>query len=517
MIEQNSVDLQFSKRFSKNIISNIIYFILNIIIGLALVPFFLDTLGPTAYALIPLATSVTSYVTILIDSLNLSITRFLTLDLQMGDMQKSNITFNSALFGVIIISLVMVPIIILISWVCMHIFDIGEQAASSAFLLFVLVFGASLVRLWSTGFMTTLFAYNRLDLRNYVNICNILTQLIIVIGIFTLFGPSLVTVGLSYFIAAIITVVLSRIFALNICPFLKIDIRSIAKKQIIEMSKTSGYAIVNQLGYLFRLQLSLIIVNLFYGAVLETQFSLALMWFNLLSTISGLLMNQFTPLLYFYSSSNDIDSLEKSGITIMRMVGVLMVLPVGLVCLYASQLMTIWVGAEYAFLAPLIWLLIIPLVVRIPGNCVFPIVVAYNKVQIAAIVSISIGILNLILALCLPKLIQNGMYGVADAWFISMIVEACICLLYIAYVIKKPLITFVKPLVPCICCYIFLLGLGYIAGLIYVPSATYLDLLLVGFVISALYLIFIFLFIFNETEKKMLRDHLPKSLKKLFS
>lgn len=515
MIKQNSVDLQFSKRFSKNIISNIAYFILNIIIGLALVPFFLDTLGPMAYALIPLATSITSYVTILIDSLNLSITRFLTIDLQRGDMQKAIITFNSALFGITILSLIMVPIIILISWVCIHIFDIGGQAASSAFLLFVLVFGASLVRLWSTGFMTTLFAYNRLDLRNYVNIWNLLTQLIIVMGLFTLLGPSLVTVGLSYFIAAIVTVTISRKFALNVCPFLKINFRNIAKKQIIEMSKTSGYAIVNQLGALFRLQLSLIIVNLLYGAVLEAQFSLALMWFTLISTISGLLMNQFTPLLYYYSSSNDTDSLEKSGLTIMRIVGVLMVLPVGLVCLYASQLMTIWVGAEYAFLAPLVWLLVIPLVVRIPGNCVYPIVVAYNKVQIAAIVSISIGMLNLILALCLPQLLENGIYGVADAWFISMIIEACVCLLYIAYVIKKPLITFVKPLVPCVCSYIFLLVLGYIVGLIYVPSASYLDLFFVGLVISVLYLIFIFLFIFNEAEKKMLRNHLPKSLKKI--
>jgi membrane protein EpsK len=95
-----ALDINFSKRFSTNLISNIIYFILNLIIGLALAPFFLDTLGPSAYGLIPLATSVSSYVTLLISSVNSSVSRFLTIDLQKGDIDAANKTFNTALFGI---------------------------------------------------------------------------------------------------------------------------------------------------------------------------------------------------------------------------------------------------------------------------------------------------------------------------------------------------------------------------------------------------------------------------------
>ena len=101
------LDIKFQQRFSKNLISNIIYFILNIIVGLALVPFFLDSLGDVAYALVPLATSVTSYVTLIVQCLNMSVSRYLTLDLQRGDLEKANVTFNTAMFGTLAVVLIL--------------------------------------------------------------------------------------------------------------------------------------------------------------------------------------------------------------------------------------------------------------------------------------------------------------------------------------------------------------------------------------------------------------------------
>jgi phosphatidate cytidylyltransferase len=52
----------FSKQVPKNLLANILYFLVNVIIGLFLVPFFIDSLGVASYALVPLATSLTGYV-----------------------------------------------------------------------------------------------------------------------------------------------------------------------------------------------------------------------------------------------------------------------------------------------------------------------------------------------------------------------------------------------------------------------------------------------------------------------
>ena len=106
------LDIKFAQRLPANLISNLLFFILNIIVGLFLVPFFLDTLGTVAYGLIPLATSITGYVTLVIDSLNTSISRFLTIDLQRADVNRANETFNTALFGTLAIIIILIQFIL---------------------------------------------------------------------------------------------------------------------------------------------------------------------------------------------------------------------------------------------------------------------------------------------------------------------------------------------------------------------------------------------------------------------
>jgi len=90
----------------RNLAANIAYFLVNILIGVLLVPYFIDTLGVAAYGLIPLATSITGYVAIVVQSLNTAVTRFLTVDLQRGDYAAANKTFNTSLFGLTAVILV---------------------------------------------------------------------------------------------------------------------------------------------------------------------------------------------------------------------------------------------------------------------------------------------------------------------------------------------------------------------------------------------------------------------------
>ena len=152
------LDIKFQQRFSKNLISNVVYFVLNVVIGLALVPFFLDTLGAAAYGLVPLATSVTTYVILIINSFNTTISRFLSLDLQKNDFNKANVTFNTSLFGSLGVIIVLAPITFIIAWYAPVIFDIGDTVALDVSLLFALVFGSALIRAFGSNFMVILFA-----------------------------------------------------------------------------------------------------------------------------------------------------------------------------------------------------------------------------------------------------------------------------------------------------------------------------------------------------------------------
>ena len=61
--------------------------------------------------------------------------------------------------------------------------------------------------------------------------------------------------------------------------------------------------------------------------------------------------------------------LSKSAV---KGLGLFFALPIGLICGFASQILTLWVGPQFAHLAPLMWVLIFPLVINLcssPALC----------------------------------------------------------------------------------------------------------------------------------------------------
>ena len=503
------LDIKFAKRFSTNLFSNIVYFILNIIIGLALVPFFLDTLGPSAYGLIPLATSITSYVTLIIDAMNQSVSRYLTLDLQRADVKQANETFNTAIFGTLAIILIVLPLAVGAALYAPVFFNIGDQLYSRVFWLFALVFGSVLIRAWSSNFTVVLFAYNRLELRNYVNIINLGLQVVFVVVFFQIFGPSLPLVGVSYLLAAVASLILAVILSRKVCSYLILKPSLFMRSRFRELAGMSVWLIITLLGIVLRAQIALIIVNKLFGDIAGTNYSLALMWLTLLSGIAGLVTNTFTPMIYSYRTKNDTKGLIHFSVLALRCTSFLMVLPIALVCIFAPQLLTLWVGEEYAFLAPLVWILVVQEIFLIQSACLAPINAAFMRVRVPAFGNIIAGILMVILALTLSSIPSLGMYGVAFATLTATIVlSGGVSTLYNAYVVDAPLMTFVRPMLGSICAFILLSASGLaFTALVSVNSMGML--ILSGSVITVLYLGVLLRFVLKKEERNLIRSCLP--------
>ena len=509
------LDIKFQQRFSKNLLSNIAFFVLNVIIGLALVPFFLDTLGPAAYGLIPLATSLTSYVTLVIDAMNGAIARYLTIDLQRGDITKANETFNTAIFSTLGIILILVPISLIVAGLAPSIFDIGTESPTAVFLLFALVFGSILIRAWSSNFMATLFAYNRLDFRNYVNIANLLVQVFVVILLFWGIGPSLPYVGFSYFAAAVLALVLSYILSRKLCPFLTISVAKFSKSRLREILSITGWTTIIKIGLLFQGHIALIAVNILFGDVAGTEYSLTLMWSVLLITIAGLLTNCFTPMIYSYRAKNDRNGIIKFTSFTVKITTLFMALLIGLVSIFASQLLTFWVGNEYAALGSLMWFVVIPVIFSIQSSCCAPINAAYVRVRMPAIANIVVGVLNLVLVFALPMIFNIGMYGIALAIGISaFILSGVFSPVYGAYIVKAPLFTFVKPaLTGYLTLAVFLVAGSVLTNFVYVDSI--IGLIITGCIISGIYGLFLCKILLKKAERIQIRSVLPPIVTRL--
>jgi len=504
------LDIKFTQRFSTNVLSNVAFFVISIIVGLGLVPYFVDTLGLAAYGLIPLATSITGYVTLIIDSLNTSISRFLTIDLQRSDIVRANQTFNTALFGTLAIILALIPIVLLIAWFAPEFFNIGETASGDVFILFSLILGSVLIRAWSSNFMVTLFAYNRLDYRNFVNITNLATQLIMVVILFTVFSPSLVHVGISYLAAALAALFLAYYLSRKVCPDIHISIRSYSHARFGEIGGLAFWVIIDTVGFMLNANIALLVVNRLFGDVAGSEYSLVLLWGTLLYGISGLVTTAMTPMIYNYYSRRDTTGLIKFGLFAMKCMGLFMAPIIGLICLFSPQLFAIWMGSdEFAHLAPLVWIVVSPAIIKVQISAISSIGVGYGKVKVPAFYSLFAGILNLYLSFTLPFMFGLGIYGVAISSAITMILHTGVSApLYAAYIVHAPLSTFLNAI---------LRGFGYLAGFVGVgilvltvlPDSDIIMSMLIGSGLLIGYAVIALTCIISKDEKELLRSCLP--------
>ena len=508
------LDIQFQKRLLPNLITNIFYFILNLVVGLALIPYFVDSLGYAAYGLIPLATSITSYVTMIIDAVNIPVSRYLSISLQKGDHNQANVTYNTVLIGTLGIIIALIPVAVIVAWAAPYFFNIGDSAILDVFLLFLLVMGSVLIRAWGSNFMATLFAYNRLDFRNYVNIANTGLQIGIIVLLFTIITPSLVSVGSAYFLAAVFSLVLSIILSKKTAVYLRLKPSEYSGSLFREIIGVSLWSLLDKFGGILNGTIALLVANRVLGEVLASDYSVSLSVYTGLIAVGGLVTSLFAPKVYSYISANDMTGLLSFCKSAIKCSGLVIALPIAGICLYIPEILTIWMGAEYTYLTPLVWIVILPSLFWIAVSPIGSFGIGLLKVRGPAFSALFTGCLNVVLSILLPTVFNMGVYGIALASFIAVWLHAgVICPIYYAYVTKIPWYTYTLQIHKTL---VYLAAILLLGGVVitFIQPSSILMVILGAIVISLLY-IFLFPRLFlTKSEKRLVLDCVPKFVPK---
>ena len=512
--QQTPLDIQFQKRLLPNLITNIFYFILNLVVGLALIPYFVDSLGYAAYGLIPLATSITSYVTMIIDAVNIPVSRYLSIALQKGDHRQANITYNTVLIGTLGIIIALIPVAVIVAWCAPYFFNIGDSTVADVFFLFLLVMGSVLVRAWGSNFMATLFAYNRLDFRNYVNITNTGLQIVLIVLLFTVLTPSLISVGVAYFLAAVFSLILSIILSKKTAVFLRFkpsDYSGLLFKDII---KVAFWSLIDKFGCILNGTIALLVANRVLGEVIASDYSISVTVYAGLISVGGLITTLFAPKVYSHISANDMQGLVSFCKSAIKCSGLAIALPIAGICLFTPQILTVWMGAEYTYLTSLIWVVILPALFSTAVSPIGSFGVAFLRVRVPAFSAVFTGCLNVALSIIFPTVFNMGVYGIALASALAIWLHTgVICPIYYAHVTKVPWYTYTLPIHKTL---LYLAAIILIGGVVilFIRPTSILTVIFGAGIISLLYL-FLFPRVFlTSSEKRMVLDCLPKFIPK---
>ncbi|MDD4363728.1 MAG: hypothetical protein PHD33_05950, partial [Atribacterota bacterium] len=195
--------------------------------------------------------------------------------------------------------------------------------------------------------------------------------------------------------------------------------------------------------------------------------------------------------------------------------GLIMALPIGLVCLFAPEILTLWLGSEYIYLTPLLWIVVISTLINVMEAPTSTIGVCYLKVRFQCISALLTGFLSLLLAIILPSVCSLGIYGIAIAIIIGNWLHRCVlCPLYFSWLIDRTYLNFI-PTMYKTTLYLFIILIPGGIFLSYVPHTNLWTAIALGLFIGIIYIISIPRFVLKKKERLVIRTCIPSVISNL--
>jgi membrane protein EpsK len=436
-------------RFLGNVVANLANFALQIVIGIWFTPYLIRHIGTAAYGLVPLAYQVTDYMKIATMALNSAVGRYLTIALSGGDERQANRVFNTSLGGTFTMGVVLMPFAFIFAFHADKFIHVPPDLVTDARWLFVCTSVMFFMTTFASPFEVVSYCRNRFDLRNGVLMASQVLRVAIVIAMFMFFPARLSYVGLGLLGAGTITLVGALAIWRALGPELRVAPRMFDRSMLRELTAMGGWSVVNQVGTILFLYIDLLVVNLLLGAETAGRYATALQWSMMLRGLAGAIAGVFGPTILSFYARNEMKDLIEYSRRSVRLVGVTMALPIGLVCGLSRPLLSRWLGPEFVSQALLMSLLTGHLCINLAYLPLQTLPTAANRVRWPGIASLAMGGANLALALILAGPVHWGPYGVAAAGAIVLSAKNILFTpIYGAHVIGQPKTTFLRELVP---------------------------------------------------------------------
>lgn len=426
-------------KLSTNLLTNLLNLSLTVIIGIFLVPYLVKSLGIEFYGIIPIANYFLQYLTLSAMALNSAVGRYITIALEKNDIEESKRLFNTAFWGnVAIVSLLLVATIPIVTHLD-TILTIPSGALPGAQFLFFCAFSGLFVSLITNSFSVSTWCLNRFDIRNGISVARQAVYIGILVVLFSFYERSLFSVGMAMLAGAITTAVLNYTVCRRFLPHLRLSWKYFDKRSLQKLLSTGGWITINMIGSILYLKIDLLIINRFLGATEGGRYAAVLQWAVVLRMLGAAISNVFGPPLTYLHAQGEKKKLAAYARKAIRYLGLIIALPIGLLCGFAHPLLTLWLGEGYGHLSGLLILLTLHLCVNISVYPLFELQTATNKVRLPGLLTCIMGVLNLVAALLLVTLTDMGVYGVALAGGVLLTLKNAIFTpIYGALIIQQP-------------------------------------------------------------------------------
>ena len=506
---------EFSKYLAPNTITNVVRTLLIALVGLMLVPFFIGRLGSGVYGIIPLAVSVTTYVVVISNELTNAFSRSLIIALHEGNKEESNKVYTTTVLGLGRTVLMLIPLIVIISYISPYVFQIGSSSVFGVQFMFLMMLSSALLVSFSACFNGIYMAFNRMYILYSAGIVQVLLQVTLILILFSVKGASLEMVGIAYMAASIVFFFAIWFTAGRLCPELRIERRYYDRVILKEMGSLGMWTITSRLGLLLFIQASLIVVNIFMGAEEGAGFAIVANLISMTNTACLTITMVIAPFLYRSYAENNIQNIIRIAKAAMKFIGLFVAFPIAYLCIFSPQILTMWVGGEFSYLSEIIFVMFIIQVAVCAVSMLDAIPILFIKMKQIAFLTLTVGAANIILAAAAVLYMGAGTVGVAAAWMISMFVLNVLLYPYaIAKMTSADRLTFIKPMISGYAAFFICLALFWAASKLFTLPSTWTAVLGLFALAYVVYLVIALALGLGREEKDLMRGVMPKHIAK---
>jgi membrane protein EpsK len=501
------------RQVRSNTFASLSYFVANAAIALWLVPYLIGKIGVDGYGLVVLGLSLTAYVNLAAGSVNTSISRFLTVDINRGELDRANETFNTALFGAFLGIAVALPLLWLFAANVASIVNIPEAYSHSA-AAFVMLLALAFVATFLRNIMTVpAFAQNRLDLIFVCQAIDLVVRILIIVALMSMLVPDVWQVGTGVLGGALAALLASVVIWRVLAPYLTVSPGDIRRTRFSELFTMSAWVMVNSTGALLFLNVDLIVANQLLGATAAGQFGAILQIVIALRSAASLLARIVAPLFFARYAKGDFSELELLLKRSMQYLGIIVACPIGILCAWSGEFLTLWLGPEFTHLQWLVWIATLHLAVNLSCRPLFFLQQAANRVKYPAIVTLALGVIHVGLSIFLATALGWGLYGIAASGALTLTLKNCVyTTLNGASILERPRRTFLNPIFVTAACTMLALVLGKIALLV-VDIESWLVLVVAAATTGIMYFSVVWGIILRDDDKRFVQSAVIGSLR----
>jgi O-antigen/teichoic acid export membrane protein len=492
------------RRFAINVASGFGSLALGSVIGMWYTPFMIRHLGVAVYGLVPLANSITNYLSIVTGAIGSTVARFIVADLARGDADNANRHFNTFLAvggaiaaGLFAVSsafgLTLFPVV----------FKIPPGQERAAEYVFIAVTGTFLLSTITNVFASSIWVANRFEIQSLIDGATSILRVGLIVVFFQIWTPALWQVAIALTGAGVFALVAMMLACRKLAPALRVRPSDFDRTKVAELRYTGSWLGVCQIGNVLFYYMDLILADVLLGPKALGYYAPLVQWLALLRMLAGMVAGVLGPPLIVFFARREMDSLLRVSRQAAKFLGLLMALPIGLLCGFGRPLLQTWLGRSLPDIvryAPLVWLLLLPMCLEAAQMHLGSVIIAANRLRTPGLFYVGSGLAYVLGALWLARHFQLGLYGVALAGAVVSVARSLFNSTYATRVSERKGNAFVGLMARAAAAAFAIAGAAWIASHWLVPGS-WIRLGLFAAPLGALYLWVAYSFLLNEEDR----------------